>query len=48
MNAVLCRYIQRLETADDERLVGVVSTQLKHVHPYHLVASLSRKQVGRK
>ena len=45
MRAMLCGCNQRLEAADDERLVEVVSNHLKRVHPYHLVASLSREQV---
>jgi hypothetical protein len=47
MRAMLCRCNQRLEATDEERLVDVVSTHLKRVHPYHLVASLSREQVRR-
>jgi hypothetical protein len=42
---MLCGCNQRLEAADDERLVEVVSTHLKRVHPQHLVASLSDEQV---
>ncbi|MBA3471616.1 MAG: DUF1059 domain-containing protein [Rubrobacter sp.] len=45
MRAMLCGCNQRLEATDDERLVEVVSTHLRRVHPDHLVASLSREQV---
>lgn len=45
MRAMLCGCNQRLEAADDERLIEVVSTHLKRVHPSHLVASPSREQV---
>ncbi len=44
---MICGCGERLEAADDERLVEEVSTHLKRVHPDHLVASLSREQVRR-
>ena len=44
---MICGCGERLEAADDERLVEEVSTHLKRVHPDHLVASLSCEQVHR-
>lgn len=47
VRAIICGCGERLEGADDERLVEEVATHLKQVHSDHVAASLTREQVRR-